>query len=90
VNLAAGPLTRRPNLQPVADPDIRVRRVAIARTLDSMFVVVAIVAGLMVWFGATLLVDAWQGSRLDLAARLGSHRLSVADEAQRWLDQVGS
>jgi hypothetical protein len=53
-----------------------------------MLVVVVIVAGLMVWFGATLLIEAWQGSQSDLAERLAPYQPSLADEAQRWLDRV--
>jgi hypothetical protein len=52
-----------------------------------VLIVVLIVAGLMVWFGAALLIDAWQGSRLDLAERLAPYQVSVADEAQRWLER---
>jgi hypothetical protein len=54
-----------------------------------MVVVVLIVAGAIAWFGAALLIDAWRGGQLDLAQRLAPYeRSSIADEAQRWLDQA--
>jgi len=52
-----------------------------------MVVVVLIVVGLTVWFGVALLIDAFQGGRLDLAERLAPCPRSVADEARQWLDE---
>jgi hypothetical protein len=54
-----------------------------------MLVVALIVAGLLVWGGATLLRDAWWGrQRVDLVDQLMPYQTgSVADEAQRWLDR---
>jgi hypothetical protein len=54
-----------------------------------MAVAVLIVAGLLTWAGATLLLDAWwrRWSRPDLAERLQPYQTgSIADDAQRWLE----
>jgi hypothetical protein len=52
-----------------------------------MEMLVVIVAGLLVWAGSTLLIDAWlqRRPRPDLAERLRSVQPSVADEAEVWL-----
>jgi hypothetical protein len=55
-----------------------------------MYVALLVVAGLMVWVGATLMIDGWirRPRRPDLAEPLWRYRLiTVADEAQEWLDQ---
>jgi hypothetical protein len=51
--------------------------------------VALIVAGALLWGGATLLLDAWwKRQPTDLADRLMPyHSGSVADEAQHWLDE---
>ena len=66
------------------------RPASTANTLDDMFAVVLIVASLMVWFGAVLLMDAWRGGRSDLVERLAPYRPSLADEAQKWLERQGT
>ena len=53
-------------------------------------IVVILVAGLLVWIGATLIIDAWLGrpKRLGLAERLRPFQpRSVGDEAESWLNQ---
>jgi hypothetical protein len=55
-----------------------------------MQVVVLVVAGILIWAGATLLLDAWwrREHRPDLAERLWPFRSrSLAEEAQEWLDR---
>jgi hypothetical protein len=50
----------------------------------------ALLAGVMVWIGTTLILDAWwrRKRRPDLAERLRPFRpASLADEAQDWLDE---
>jgi hypothetical protein len=51
--------------------------------------VALIVVGLLVWAGSTLLLDAWwKRQPTNLVDRLMPYQSgSVADEAQRWLDQ---
>jgi hypothetical protein len=51
-------------------------------------VVALVMVGVLVWGGATLLLDAWwrRWDRPDLADRPMPYP-SVADEAQHWLDQ---
>jgi hypothetical protein len=51
-----------------------------------------VAVGLLTWAGATLLIDArWRRCRRpDLADRLLPYQpVSVADEAQRWLEETG-
>jgi hypothetical protein len=52
-----------------------------------VYVALLIVAGLLLWAGATLLIDAWlrRRHRPDLVERLVPYVPSVADEAQEWL-----
>jgi hypothetical protein len=55
-----------------------------------MYVALLIVAGLLLWVGATLLIDASlrRPRRPDLTERLWRFRpTTVADEAQDWLDR---
>jgi hypothetical protein len=56
-------------------------------------VVVLIVAGVLGWAAATLLLDAWwrRSQRPDLAERLRPFQVdSVADQAQRWVQPDGA
>jgi hypothetical protein len=50
-------------------------------------VALLLVVGMLVWAGATLLIDAWLGRdpRIDLAQRLDPHQTTVGDEAEAWL-----
>jgi hypothetical protein len=53
-------------------------------------VVALIVARLLTWFGAALVLDAWwrRERRPDLAERLRPFQpASLAEEAQEWLDK---
>jgi len=52
-----------------------------------MTVAVLVVAGLLVWAGAALIIDSFSGRRRpDLAERLKPYQpRSVGDEAERWL-----
>jgi hypothetical protein len=55
-----------------------------------VFLVAILAVGLLTWAGATLLLDAWcrRWRGPDLADRLRPYQpVSVADEAQRWLDK---
>jgi hypothetical protein len=51
---------------------------------------VALVAGILVWIGTTLILDSWwrRERRRDLAERLRPFQpASLAEEAQQWLDE---
>lgn len=53
--------------------------------------VVLLVSGLLVWAGASLLIDTWVARchRPSLTERLSRHQPSVAREAAEWLGRQG-
>lgn len=59
-----------------------------ARSVAGVVAVLA-VAGVLVWAGSALLIQAWidRRGRPGLAGRLLPYQRMVADEAAEWLDQ---